>query len=70
MRERDNVGVLDTAIRGVMACLLLALAVEQLFSVAVTLLLFVMGSALFVSSATGFCLLYKLLGIDTYHLKY
>lgn len=70
MREIDNVGVLDTAIRAILACLLLALAVEQLFSFPVTVLLLVLGTALFISSATGFCLLYKMLGIDTYHLRH
>lgn len=70
MRERDNVGVLDTAIRAVVACVLLALAIEGMFSATVSIVFLVLGSALFVSSATGVCLLYKVLGIDTYHLKY
>lgn len=70
MRERDNVGVLDTAIRAVVACVLLALAIEGMFSATVSVVLLVLGSALFISSATGVCLLYKMLGIDTYHLNY
>lgn len=70
MRDKDNVGVLDTGIRAIIACVLLALAVEQLFGTAMTVAMLVVGSALFISCATGVCLLYKALGIDTYHLKY
>ncbi|BDX08174.1 YgaP family membrane protein [Planctobacterium marinum] len=70
MRERDNVGVLDTGIRAIVACVLLALAIEGVFSATVSIIFLVLGSALFISSATGVCLLYKVLGIDTYHLKY
>ena len=70
MRERDNVGVLDTAIRAIVSCVLLALAIEGMFSATVSIVFLVLGSALFISSATGVCLLYKALGIDTYHLKY
>lgn len=70
MRERDNVGVLDTAIRAIIACVLIALAAEQMFSPVATIAMLVVGSALFFTCATGVCLIYKVLGIDTYHLKY
>ena len=70
MRERDNVGVIDTAIRAVIACFLLAFATEQMFSLPVTIVMAVIGMGLWVSCATGVCLFYKVLGIDTYHLKY
>ena len=70
MRERDNVGVLDTAIRAIIACILIAFAAEQMFSVPATIAMLAVGSALFLSCATGVCLIYKVLGIDTYHLKH
>ena len=70
MRERDNVGILDTAIRSILACFLLAFAAEGMFPQSVTIALLVLGGALFVSCATGVCLVYKALGIDTYHLKH
>lgn len=63
---KQNVGILDTAIRSVIACVLLALAVENMFAPAVNIALVVAGCALWVSSSFGICMLYKVLGIDTY----
>lgn len=63
---KQNVGVLDTAIRAVLACILLALAVEGLFGQALSLGMAILGLILFFTSGTGICPLYKLLGIDTY----
>lgn len=70
MEDRDNVGVKDTAIRSIIACVLLALAVEQIFATPITIAMVVIGTALWISCASGVCLIYKMLGIDTYHLKY
>lgn len=67
MVDRDNVGIADTAIRSILACLFLALAVEQVLPDSVNIILLVLGSVLWVTCATGVCYLYKLLGIDTYH---
>ena len=63
---KQNVGILDTAVRSVIACVLLALAVEGIFSAAITAVLVVVGCALFLTSSFGVCFLYKALGIDTY----
>lgn len=63
----DNVGIFDSAIRSVLAVVLLTLAVEGIFSTTVSLVLVVVGLALWVSVSTGVCMLYKILGIDTYH---
>jgi|GEM_PF-3347219 len=67
MVERDNVGVADTAIRSIVACICLALAAEQLLPQTFTILLAVVGTVLMITSATGVCWLYKIFGIDTYH---
>jgi energy-converting hydrogenase Eha subunit C len=69
MVDRDNVGVVDTAVRALLACFFLAVAVEQVLPDSVSVILLVLGSALWLTSATGTCYLYKLLGIDTYHAK-
>lgn len=63
---KQNVGILDTAIRSVIACLLMALAFETLYSPAVNLILGGIGFLLFMSSSFGICLVYKIFGIDTY----
>ena len=63
---KQNVGILDTAVRSIIACVLLALAIENMFSPAVNIALVVVGCALWVSSSFGVCMLYKALGIDTY----
>lgn len=70
MNDKDNVGILDTAIRSLVSIVLLALAAEQMFSFPVTIAMVVVGMALWISSATGVCMLYRMLGIDTYHLRY
>lgn len=67
MVDRDNVGVVDTAVRALLACLFLAVAVEQVLPDSVSVILLVLGSALWITSITGTCYVYKLLGIDTYH---
>ena len=63
---KQNVGILDTAIRSIIACVVLALAIENMFSPAISIALATLGLLLFVSSSLGVCLLYKALGIDTY----
>ena len=63
---KQNVGILDTAVRSIIACVLLALAIEGMFSPAVNIALVVVGIMLWVSSSFGVCMLYKALGIDTY----
>lgn len=65
-KMKQNVGILDTAIRSIIACIVLALAVEGFFGLAVNIGLIVVGSAMWISATLGVCPLYKLLGIDTY----
>ncbi len=67
MVDRDNVGVTDTAVRSILACLFFAIAIEQILPDSVNIVLLVLGSVLWITCATGKCWLYKLLGIDTYH---
>lgn len=66
MIMKQNVGILDTAIRGIVAVVCLALAAEGLFPQAVTIGLLVAGSLLWITSSFGVCFIYKLLNIDTY----
>ncbi len=63
---KQNVGILDTAIRSIVACVLLTLAIEGMFSTGVSIALGVISMMLWISSSFGVCLLYKALGIDTY----
>lgn len=63
---KQNVGILDTAIRSIISCVLLAISVEGLYSNTVSIVLAVVGTALFFTSSFGVCMLYKILGIDTY----
>lgn len=69
MVDRDNVGILDTAIRSILACLFLAVAVEQVLPDSMSVVLLILGAGLWLTSATGTCFIYKMLGIDTYHAK-
>ncbi|MCV2886434.1 DUF2892 domain-containing protein [Aestuariibacter sp. AA17] len=63
---KQNVGILDTAIRSIIACVLLTLAVQDMYSTATNVALVIVGLALWVSCSTGVCYIYKMLGIDTY----
>jgi hypothetical protein len=63
---KQNVGILDTAIRATISCIILALVFENMFGPIVNGLLIAVGCATFFTSAFGFCPLYKLLNIDTY----
>ncbi|GAA0372170.1 hypothetical protein GCM10009092_40560 [Bowmanella denitrificans] len=67
MKDNDNVGVLDTAVRSVLSCILLAMAVEGIFSNTTSAILAIAGLLLWTTASSGICLVYKLLGIDTYH---
>lgn len=63
---KQNVGILDTAIRSIIAVALLAVALEGFLGFATSIALTVVASLLWLSSSFGVCLLYKALGIDTY----
>lgn len=63
---KQNVGILDTAIRSVISIIMLALAAQSIFSPAINIALTVAGMGLWLSASFGTCFLYKMLGIDTY----
>lgn len=63
---KQNVGILDTAIRSIIAVACLAVAAEGLYSQAVNITLLVFGLLLWASSSFGICFIYKILKVDTY----
>ena len=63
---KQNVGILDTALRSIAACVMLALAVEGILTTPVSIALAVAGLLLWTSCATGKCLFYKMFNIDTF----
>ncbi len=63
---KQNVGILDTTIRSIVACALLAIAVEGMFGVTISLVLAFVGAIMWTTSIFGICPLYNLLGVDTY----
>ena len=63
---KQNVGILDTAIRGTIAVMCLAFAAQSLFPIAINITLAVFGLLLWMSASFGVCFVYKVLGIDTY----
>jgi|TARA_R110002153_G_scaffold199107_1_gene352558 hypothetical protein len=63
---KQNVGILDTAIRGVIAVICLAIAAEGILPQAATIAVLIVGLMLWASSSFGICFIYKALGIDTY----
>ncbi|WP_158969327.1 DUF2892 domain-containing protein [Paraglaciecola sp. L3A3] len=63
---KQNVGILDTALRSVIAIICLSIAAEGLLPQAGTIAMVVIGSLMWISSSFGLCFVYKILGIDTY----
>jgi hypothetical protein len=63
---KQNVGILDTAVRGIISVILLAIAAEGLFNVEITITLAALGVLLGASASFGVCFIYKIFGIDTY----
>lgn len=63
---KQNVGILDTAIRSIIAVICLSVAAQGLFALAINIAIATVGIALWASASFGVCFLYKLLGIDTY----
>jgi hypothetical protein len=63
---KQNVGILDTAIRGVIAVICLAIAAQGFLPAILNNSLIVIGLLLWVSASFGVCFLYKAVGIDTY----
>ena len=63
---KQNVGVLDTAVRGIIAVICLAVAAEGLFATEINITLTALAVLLWASASFGVCFIYKILGIDTY----
>ena len=61
---QKNEGTLDRWLRAILGILILYLA-YQVFSGAGQIIGFIIGAVLIVTAITGFCYLYKLLGIST-----
>jgi hypothetical protein len=59
-----NEGNVDRIIRAILGVVFLALG-AVVFSGTASVVAYVLGVAMIVTAATGFCALYKLLGIDT-----
>ncbi|MFT5923634.1 MAG: hypothetical protein ACI9LE_000619 [Paraglaciecola sp.] len=63
---KQNVGILDTAIRSILGVACLSLAAEGFFPQAISIALLLVGSLLWVTSSFGVCFIYKILNLDTY----
>ncbi|MEO9943774.1 MAG: DUF2892 domain-containing protein [Paraglaciecola sp.] len=66
MIKKQNVGVLDTAIRSIVGVVCLAIAAKGLFSLSVSVTFLVIGVLIWITCSLGVCLIYKALNIDTY----
>jgi len=60
-----NEGPVDRAVRAILGLALGAVAYMKLVSTPIDLLLYLAGGLLLITSLTGFCMIYKLLGINT-----
>lgn len=64
---RTNESTLDRIIRGIAGIILLALALTSVVTGALSTVLIVLGAVLLLTGLVGFCPLYALLKISTYH---
>jgi len=60
-----NEGPIDRAVRAILGIALGAAAYMRFVSTPVDIILYLAGGLLLITSLTGFCLIYKLLGINT-----
>jgi hypothetical protein len=63
---KDNVGVLDTVVRSIVSTVIFALALEEIFPSAISVLMIGVSLLIWVTCVVGLCPLYSLLGISTF----
>ena len=62
---KANMGTADKIIRIILGIVLIIIALAVAMSTVLEIILLVVGIILLITSITGFCALYKLLGINT-----
>jgi hypothetical protein len=63
---KDNVGVLDTAIRSILSTVIFAVALEGVFLPAVSMAMVGISLLLWATCVVGLCPLYSLFGLSTF----
>lgn len=63
---KDNVGVLDTAVRSIMSTAIFAIALEGLFLPVVSITLVGVSLFIWTTCVVGLCPVYSLFGLNTF----
>ena len=63
--DKDNVGMADSVLRALASVILISVGIEGIMPIAISVIMAVWGTFLFLTAATGECLVYRVLNIDT-----
>ena len=63
--DKDNVGLADSALRALASVILISVGIEGVMPIVVSVIMVVWGTFLFLTAATGDCIVYRVLNIDT-----
>ncbi|TDF34692.1 DUF2892 domain-containing protein [Alteromonadaceae bacterium M269] len=63
--EKDNVGLADSALRALASVILISVGIEGILPMVLSVIMAVWGTFLFLTAATGECMVYRVLNIDT-----
>jgi hypothetical protein len=64
-KDKENVGMLDAALRALASVVMISVGIEGVLPIVLSAILAVWGTFLFLTAATGDCIVYRLLNVDT-----
>ena len=64
-RDMENVGMLDAALRALASVVMISVGIEGILPTILSVILVVWGTFLVLTAATGDCMVYRLLNLDT-----
>jgi hypothetical protein len=64
-RDKENVGMADAALRALASVVMISVGIEGILPMILSVILTVWGTFLFLTAATGDCIVYRLLNLDT-----
>lgn len=64
-RDNENVGMADAALRALASVVMISVGIEGILPMPLSAILAVWGTFLFLTAATGDCIVYRLFNVDT-----
>jgi hypothetical protein len=64
-KDNENIGMKDAVLRALASVIMISIGIEGILPTALSVILAVWGTFLFLTAATGECIFYRLLNMDT-----